>query len=87
MDEALQSGANIVLLASTCSATKEGLVESALSSLGAAVAEQVRVFQCPQSSPADEQLMDEGDTLEKSLHKAAAKVRSWHSYSSIASPQ
>ena len=77
IEESLQGGATLALLSSTCSTPKEGLVEAALKSLGPDIASQVRIFQCPQSSPTDAENMaadDEIAILEKSLHKAAAEV-------------
>lgn len=78
MEEALESGAHLVLLTSTCSSPREALVESALASLGPSVSERVRVFQCPQPGAADAEPADEIASLEKSLHKAAAKVPILH---------
>lgn len=79
VEEALQSGATLALLASTCSSPKEGLVEAALNTLGSQVSERVRVFQCPQggSLDADGPPDDDLASMEKSLHKEAAKASNY----------
>ena len=76
MEEALQGGAHLALLTSTCSSPRENIVESALALLGQDLSEQVRIFQCPQTSSADADspAPDDISSLEKSLHKAAAEV-------------
>ena len=76
IEEALQNGATLALLASTCSSPKEGLVEAALNKLGPQVTEQIRVFQCPQGNSLDSDSLPDDDlaSMEKSLHKEAAKV-------------
>lgn len=76
IDDVLQSGAPIALLASTCSSPKEGLVEAILGTLGPEVSNRVRVFQCPQSggAGADQLPEDDSSSFEQSFQNAAAKV-------------
>lgn len=77
IEEALQGGATLALLSSTCSSPKEGLVEAALKALGPDVSSQLRVFQCPQSGPVDAEDTAADDaisSLEKSLKKATAQA-------------
>ena len=78
LTDAILGGATVALLASTCSAPSERIVDAALTALGPELSDNVRIFQCPQSSTSITDAGQSGEedppSFEQSLQKATAKV-------------
>ena len=84
--DAIAGGATVALLASTCSAPSERIVDAALTALGPELSDNVRIFQCPQSSTSTtdaSQSEEDPPSFEQSLQNATAKVNRLQSRRSL----
>jgi hypothetical protein len=85
--ESVPSSTSISFLASTCSATSEGLVEAALAALGPALSDRCRIFQAPSAQSGAPQADDpdaaDFSNIEIGLQAATAQV-SLHCWTSPA---